>query len=64
MAAAAALLVLAALSSPAPVAAGRRRSGWIDAHATFYGDETGAETMRKLDRLHIVVVLVQINRDS
>ena len=32
-----------ALLPPAAVADG----GWTEAHATFYGDETGAETMRK-----------------
>ena len=32
-----------ALLPPAAVADG----GWMEAHATFYGDETGAETMRK-----------------
>ncbi|PUZ49885.1 LOW QUALITY PROTEIN: hypothetical protein GQ55_6G014600 [Panicum hallii var. hallii] len=37
-AAAAALLLLPALSAA---------DDWADAHATFYGDETGGETMRK-----------------
>lgn len=35
---AAALLLLPALSAA---------DDWQDAHATFYGDETGGETMRK-----------------
>ena len=37
-AAAALLLLLPALSAT---------DDWADAHATFYGDETGGETMRK-----------------
>jgi hypothetical protein len=38
-----AVVLILAWSPAAAVASG----GWMDAHATFYGDEIGAETMRK-----------------
>jgi hypothetical protein len=38
-----AVALMLALLPPPAVADG----GWTEAHATFYGDETGAETMRK-----------------
>uniref|UniRef100_A0ACD5WZJ4 Uncharacterized protein n=1 Tax=Avena sativa TaxID=4498 RepID=A0ACD5WZJ4_AVESA len=37
-----AVVLVLALSPPAAVADG----GWMEAHATFYGDESGAETMQ------------------
>jgi ferric-dicitrate binding protein FerR (iron transport regulator) len=47
-AAAVALLLLLAASPSAVTAAAIHGGGWQEAHATFYGDETGAETMREL----------------
>jgi len=43
-AAAAVALLLLVAAFPAAVDAA---AGWEEAHATFYGDETGAETMRE-----------------
>jgi hypothetical protein len=44
--AAAAVALLLLTVSPEAVTA-VNAGGWEEAHATFYGDETGAETMRE-----------------
>ncbi|KAL6857162.1 hypothetical protein ACP4OV_018544 [Aristida adscensionis] len=43
---AAAAVALLLLAAPQPPAAAADAGAWDEAHATFYGDETGAETMQ------------------